>query len=312
MVLSWDLVNLFLYCAQQFGVMMGAGAEVVLLFSYLSALRDGVVEPAEERMARAVHAALNTGLVLIILSGAAISGIHYLAGDMQILLEPAYLFKWALIAAALVFTVGVSIKWPLTFIEGLAGGTWLSLFLVHILAPVTTWSNLLQLYAVWMAGFFIIWITLVLSLRGKKPALASKPLLKPMLAPTPKPAPAPKPASVKPDMPKKPLFGFFAKKPAEPVITPTVPAAAPMSTPSKQPIAPMPVVPAKESPLSAPPPVPMPPVSPTPPAAPAPAAPAADPTQASPELPAIRVMPKVGDVAGQDRATLVTPNQNQK
>jgi len=54
---------------------------------------------------------------------------------------------------------------PETVAEGLLGGTWYALFVVHILAPVTSWGNLVTLLAVWLVGFNLIWYVVVFATR---------------------------------------------------------------------------------------------------------------------------------------------------
>ena len=166
MFLSAELINLILYCAQQFGVALGFGSATVLLVAYLIAMRDGKVDDKEAQYYRAVRGALNIGLLFIILSGVGITALHAAAAQDGVLTTPAFLFKWILVGMALGFTLLARSRdhWAL---EGLSGGTWYALFLVHILAPVTGWFNLITLYAVWMVGFNLCWAALVYAMKGK-------------------------------------------------------------------------------------------------------------------------------------------------
>ena len=66
MFFSGEMVALVLYGFQQFGVMLGVGAETILLIVYLMSLRDGVVEPKEVQFARAIRKTLYIGLCIII------------------------------------------------------------------------------------------------------------------------------------------------------------------------------------------------------------------------------------------------------
>ncbi|MDO8548227.1 MAG: hypothetical protein Q7R71_00975 [bacterium] len=200
MFLSADVVSLLLYCAQQLGVTLGVGAQTIMLVAYLSAMRDGVVDAKEAQFARAVRAVLNTGLVLVVLSGIGITILHGIAGQGDTVFSPAYLFKWLLIAAVLASTLLKNL--PQHIMQGLAGGTWYALFVVHILAPVASWANLLTLYLVWILGFGICWWVLVLTTKEKKGS--TKKIIKPA-PPMPKPAspplkliPPPKPAPAAP------------------------------------------------------------------------------------------------------------------
>jgi hypothetical protein len=104
---------------------------------------------------------------------------------------------------------------PETFAEGLLGGTWCALFLVHILAPVTSWVNLFILWAVLLLGFNLIWYILVLFRRERSVSIKPEPI---------KPAPEPKPVPPAPPAPKKEL---------QPIVLDTVPR--------NQPAAPAPV-----------------------------------------------------------------------
>src|SRR3989344_2582937 len=91
MFFSGEMVALVLYSFQQFGVMLGVGAETILLVVYLMSLRDGVVEPKEAQFARAIRKTLYIGLCIIIFSGAGIAGYHALLGQIGIILQPAFL-----------------------------------------------------------------------------------------------------------------------------------------------------------------------------------------------------------------------------
>jgi hypothetical protein len=238
MFFSADVISLILYCAQQLGVTLGVGAQTIMLVAYLSAMRDGVVDNQEAQFARAVRAVLNSGLVLVIVSGIGITVWHILAHSMvpetgqPVVLTEAFLFKWALVLGVLAFTVLKSL--PQNIMQGLAGGSWYALFVVHILAPVASWANLLTLYAVWMLGFGFCWTVLVFTTKDKSrrsevgtPTKASgkieqkappSPAFKP-LPPAPKPVvppPAPKPIPPPPPPPPTP------PKPAPPPLSPPV------------------------------------------------------------------------------------------
>jgi len=289
MFLSLDLANLALYCAQQLGVALGLGAQSILLVAYLQAMRDGVIDPKEAQFSRAVRSVLNVSLLLIIVSGLGIGALEIVEGSSTIL-EPAYLFKWALVIFILLLNV-FSDAIPPNLLEGLRGGSWFALFIIHILAPVTSWMNLLTLYALWMVGFNLAWMALLplTHERKKMMSVAAKPEAK--LAPPAK----------KIESPKAPP-------------PPTKPAPAPVPAVPK-PIAALPIVQPLEIDKPAhfiPPKVqtpPPPPLKPTPPPAPARApTPAPAPTQPplksaletipvakqpqDPWLPAIKVMPK--------------------
>ncbi len=167
MFFSADLANLLLYCAQQLGVMLGVGAETIMLAAYLISMRDGVMDEKETQYARAIKKVMSAALVLIVLSGIGITALHALAGESAIIFTPAFLFKWLLVMLILALTL-LRKATMLSIVEGVIGATWYALFVVHILAPVTSWSNLGIFYAVWLAGFVICWETVVLLRRDKK------------------------------------------------------------------------------------------------------------------------------------------------
>ncbi|HEY5383508.1 MAG TPA: hypothetical protein VIJ88_03065 [Candidatus Paceibacterota bacterium] len=181
MLFSADLANLIFYCAQQLGVTLGVGAETIMLAAYFISMRDGVLDEKETQYARAIKRVMSVALVLIVLSGIGITVLHTMAGQGAIILTPAFLFKWLLIVLIIALTL-LRKAFPATsMVEGVIGGTWYTLFLVHILAPATGWINLGILYAVWLVGFVICWETLVVLRRDKKVKPAFK-LKLPVLA----------------------------------------------------------------------------------------------------------------------------------
>lgn len=241
MFFSADILVLVLYCAQQLGVTLGVGAQTIMLVAYLSAMRDGVVDKQEAQFARAVRRVLNTGLLLIILSGVGITALHLMAGEAATILSAAYLFKWVLVFGVLIFTLLKSL--PQNIMQGLAAGSWYALFIVHILAPVATWLNLLTLYGVWMVGFFLCWMALTYATKGKpsstaalatvaKPTQPARVFIPPPLKPAPPPvAPAPPAGQAKlappPTLAPKPVTVPPPLKPVSPPPPPPKPAAVP-------------------------------------------------------------------------------------
>lgn len=305
MSFSVDVVSLVLFCIQQLGVMLAVGAETVILIAYLVSMRDGVVEAKEEQFGRAVSRALNLGLFLIILSGVAITLMHLSQGATEVVFSPAYLFKWLLIGGLFVLDMLRRKKVFMHFLwEGVVGANWYALFIVHILAPVATWTDLLVLCAIWNIGFILCFVSIAYSMRARttsvvpKPAPKQVPIVvqekkiekkvevpkqvitpvpppKPIPPPIPKPTPPP-PKPVVPPMPQKPAilpalaqpepFPMVIQKP----LIPPVPQKPPMSVPQKP----------QEEKIK-------------------------DPDQ-YPGLPAIRVMPRTqADVDNQNRATTV-------
>lgn len=309
-----DLLPLGLYFTQQLGVMLGVGAMTVMLIAHVVALRDGVVEPAEERFARAVKQVLFFGLLLIIASGVVITAMHSMAGETQIIFQPAFIFKWMLVVVVSLAALSrVGHTFPSLWKEGFVGATWYALFILHVVAPVTSWVDLIIVYAGWVVGFLLVWGAVARVFKpttavvGKKvdsaPAsVAPKPKVvqsttKPLPPPViPKPVvPAPKPAVVvlPPPTPPKPVVPPAPPKPAPP-LPPAKPVAA------IAPIKPKPSTPVPTKPLEPKPALAVPAKPPT-----KPQEQVKDPDE-HPNLPAIRVMPRTPeDVDRQLRATVV-------
>jgi hypothetical protein len=214
------LLSILLYCLQQLGMMLGAGGECVVLFSYLSALRDGTVVKEEKDFITATKQVVWWGLLLVALSGLAITAMHFAVGQGDIVTEPTYLFKWLLVFA--VFAPAVAerkLEWSKPLVTGFVGGTWLGLFILHVLAPVTGWGPLVTLYALWMAVFMAIWMGVTRFLmrdRTPKPKVAQ--------------APAPKMEEEEEDVPEvipQPIVLSVAEPQPEPVPAPEPPTIAP-------------------------------------------------------------------------------------
>lgn len=225
MVLLVDIVQI----VQTFGIALGIGAQSVMLAAFIQAIRDGVIDQQEAQFVRAVRWILKTGLLLIIFSGVASIFLDVTQGNAAVFSEPIYLFKWMLIGIVLLFGFAPVQKLTIEGVsEGIAGGSWYVLFLVHLYHPVTSWANLLTLYAVWMVGFTLCWWALVLLCMGKKQEAPKK--IDIMASALPPKFVAPPP--VKPALPNL--------SPVKPAV-PTPPPAPKPATP----VAPVPVVPPK-------------------------------------------------------------------
>ncbi|MBC7836319.1 hypothetical protein H7X87_00885 [Acetobacteraceae bacterium] len=302
-----ELVSFFSYFFQELGVMLAVGGMTVILALYLAAVRDGAVEVSENRLARAAFAILFLGVVIMILSGGSATALHFYLSEENTILTPVYLFKWGLIAflAALAIYQRSS---PLThyFSLGFAGASWYALFVLHTVAPILSWMDLGILYVAGVTGFMFMWTALVYMMRKGSNAVPMK--------------------SVKIGYNIKPTSMIFKTKPASPVVTFTpIPLKPVAKAPAVPPVpaaaaAPVPHKPASVPPLSIPKPVITPhepllhatttsstllPPPPSIPQKPHEAEPIKDP-DASPDLPAIRVMPRTpGDVGGENRASVV-------
>lgn len=193
------VVDLLLYSTQQLGVMLAVGAQTIVLVAYLLSIRDGIFDSQEERFGHAVKKVLFVGIIFILISGAAITALEFFAGHEALVFAPAYLFKICLIGVLVFFSLvlrGNSL--PEGVLEGLVGGTWYALFVVHILAPVAAWNQLIILYVVWIIGFMACWSFLLFVMRGKAAAFSdvvkapsaqmpatSQPPPRPYMPPTP-------------------------------------------------------------------------------------------------------------------------------
>lgn len=171
--MTGEFLYFFIYVAQQLGVMLGVGAQTVLLCAHLTALHHGEKESPHAHYARAAHMALGVGLVLIIVSGLVAIGVHFAGGQTNILLAPAFLFKWFLIALLLVAFFLYSAFFINNTYYALTGGTWYALFLVHSLGPVTSWITLWVLYIVWGVFFSCVWFCFAAVMKWRSRTLAA-------------------------------------------------------------------------------------------------------------------------------------------
>ena len=201
-------MDLLLYVVQQLGVMFAVGAQTIILLAYILSVRDGVVDSQEERFAHAIKKVLFFGIILILVSGAAITALELFSGNHAVVFAPAYLFKACLIGLVVFLSLAIQgDSVPEGILEGLAGGTWYALFIVHILAPVAGWNQLVILYAIWIVGFMACWSALLYMMRGRVPAYADVPNKKipPPMAPSrpmqPRQFPTPQQNSVRPSAP---------------------------------------------------------------------------------------------------------------
>ncbi len=169
MSVPMEILDLLFYCVQQLGIMLGVGGEIILLVAYLLDIRDADVSATEVHFAHTVKRVVHIGLFCIIASGIGITFLHFSLLQGDTVFEPAYLFKWSLIVVLTVISVfNRSISLSSGLIEGLSGGTWLALLFVHVLAPVTSWSFLGILYAVWMIAFIVCWTGALFAFGGSK------------------------------------------------------------------------------------------------------------------------------------------------
>ncbi len=251
MFFSIENLDAFLYCIQQIGVMLSVGAETVLLSAYVLAMEDGKVDDTEAKFSRTVRRALGAGIACMVFSGVIITLLHGSLVEGSIIFQPTFLFKWLLIAVLLVAYL-VQRKRPFLnyLLEGVVGGTWYALFLLHIMAPMTGWFVLLMLYVVFVSVFEGIWAGIVIMMRRAHlvylaPGLQLQPagmqMAPHMLPPQPKPKPLPPPAPIAPP----PVVKSVVPPPPPPqvIVVEVVPPPAPIPLPPPPPPKPAPTVP---------------------------------------------------------------------
>gem|GEM_PF-3317124 len=161
-----EISMLLLYVVQQIGVVLGVGAQTILLINHILALRDGVIDAIEESFLRAVKRTMTFGVVAIVVSGVLITFIHLGAGEGAVVVEPAFLFKWVLIVLVSGLMLFNRQERNSPYLEGMLGGVWYGMFMLHILAPVASWGMLLGLFSVFVALFMACWLALDFMFKG--------------------------------------------------------------------------------------------------------------------------------------------------
>ena len=275
-----EFFALAVFIAQQLGVMLGVGAGTVLLVAYLLGLHKEESDAAHQNFVRAVFLARSVALGVIVVSGVAAVGVHFAVGELGVLFAPAFVFKWILIGAVLglyfveKWAQGLSSGWRLA-VCGFVGAQWYALFLIHSVAPVTTWEYLLPFYAGWVVFFELVWHTFVW--------VMSRPLRVQKVAEAKTSS-----ASAVPEKPPAPPPVFV--KPASPIVLPVPKPTEHHNVPEIAPVI-LPVVVAVPAPMPQPKPAP---------------APTLTDIEKEPDLPAIRVMPRTPEeIKNQNRASVV-------
>ncbi len=266
-------------------MLIAVSAAVAVAAGYIVALHDGVVSDREARYSKNSRRVLDVGLALMILSGIAIVALHFSEAQGSIVYSPVFLFKWLLILAlTTIYIVQRGKPYAHFLVEGATAGSWVALFVVHVVAPDFSWAVLFGLYAVIVGVFLGLWSVLIKM--NQKPA-------------------------AKPVVPVQTQMSAAVMQPATPIAQPVIKAVAPAPIVPKAAPAPVaPIVVAAPKP-PAPPIVISKPVPPPPaPQAPVeqikiePPSPAFD-AHDSPWLPAIHVMPK--DVEQLQDKSHITP-----
>ncbi len=295
--MAGEFLYFAIYVVQQLGVMLGVGAQTVLLCTHLVAVHHGEVESRHINYAHAARFALGVGILLMVISGLVAVAVHSFSGELEVLLAPAFLFKWFLIACLIIFLLiqPKVASWSGTFFA-FSGGSWFALFLVHSLGPVTSWSTLWVLYVLWSIFFALVWACFVAVMKWNtlKPEgvpiavmVAPRVIIKevpkvvivppPVVVAAPPPIPKPVPPPPPPPVVVVPLPAPVAPKPIVITVQPSVPTVSLWKRiyvwivgSKPQPVATLPPPPAPIVIAPAPSPAPQPVVVATPPPPPAP------------------------------------------
>lgn len=314
----WQMgpADLLISAVQQLGLVVGAGAEALLLFAYLATLR--APDFTHQVLVRTSRYIQGSGLGLMVISGVGAVATHILGGTPATILEPAFIFKWILILVLLTCFIEEGRWLPKNnlWLKGFTGATWVALLILHGAAPVASWAALGLTYGALVLVAMALWYGLVRMMRPAAPIVqkAETPKVVSIAAPTglrdeaspnptpppqaPIPAPLPVPKPLPPPLPPKPVP--VAPPPPNPVVAAPLPVVAPKSIEPPAPPKPVPPLPsialAKEGPAS-PTPVAPPPPQPTT---------TEESPDGNPDLPAIRVMPKTpADISKQFRGGTV-------
>jgi hypothetical protein len=298
-----EIFALGIYGVQWLGVVLGVGAEVVLLVAHLMTRHQH--KPQWLESVPAVRASQFVGLLLIVTSGVAAIAYQFLIGDTVPLFTPVFGFKWVLIGLLIgAYLLEQRLSHGRAMLEGFAGATWFALFLVHVVAPLLVWVDLFFFYTVWIFIFSIVWGVFVLLMKytGKGSIEAPEPIpVSQKVSPPPAPRPIPKPAPVP--------VAAYTPPPPKPTQPPPAPISIPKSVPMPPPRAPAPQP--APAPVVASVPTNLPAIEPLELAAPHVAVPPAPKVNYKPDwdhIPGLRIMPqRPEDVHLQNRGPVVQP-----
>lgn len=165
--MSIDAIGLLLYLLQQFGVTLAVGASTFSILFYIVGLSDGVVDASEKRFMHAVYKTLRVGLLCILITGMLITAAHYFAGEYDVIMAPAYLFKWILLAIIIITATLMDLRIFSGAVGGvIAGASWYALFVVHTLSLSFDWVTLWSVYLAWLVLFWIAFRILQQTAKG--------------------------------------------------------------------------------------------------------------------------------------------------
>lgn len=333
---NMELAGFLSYVVQQGGVILGTGAEILLLAGYLVALHKREHDPEYQAFSATIRRVQGLGIALVILSGALVVWMHMAQGATAVIMHPSFVAKWVLIVVVTACFIAEgrgSLAHP--WFRGFVGANWLILFLLHVMAPVVGWGVLGLAYAVLLAASIAAWAVSVWLLSPRAPRPVAKPVLAAAVAPAPAAKPVARPVVQAPPQPKPvvPPPPPPAPKPVAPPPPPPPPKPVPPPAPKPMPVStvqslpevhhealpaahravPVAAVPApKPAPQPVAPPAPkLAPAAPVPQPAPQPAPKPA--YEEVPDLPALRIMPKSPeDIPNQFRASAVQLNVGEK
>ncbi len=186
-----EIWSSILYILQQVGMIIAVGAGGLFSILYLLYAKDRDINENEAKVAHIVRFISLFGLIIVTLSGIGATYIHIKYAQTDILYAPAFIGKWILIAQLFFLILWhKSMVVRSAVVVGVQTSTWLLLFIIHLIAPETSWLTLLSTYLVLFIISFGIWCVLVFLLGGKDLFFSTSPKpLPPPILPTLSPEP---------------------------------------------------------------------------------------------------------------------------
>ena len=154
-------IAVLIFLLQQLGIALGLGAATFSLLFYVLSLQDGVVDASEKHFMHATTTVLVVALFLIVVTGALITGAHFLAGEFEVISTPVFISKWLLVIIIMLGATLSAMRAITPFTSAtVSGASWYGLFIIHTLAPNVSWNILGLGYVLWLAifalGFWIV------------------------------------------------------------------------------------------------------------------------------------------------------------
>lgn len=153
-------IAVLIFLLQQLGIALGLGAATFSLLFYVLSLQDGVVDASEKHLMHATTTVLVISLFLIVVTGALITGAHFLAGEVGVISAPVFISKWLLIIVIMLSATLFALKAISPFTSAtISGASWYALFIIHTLTPNVSWDILGLGYVLWLAIFAVgFWV----------------------------------------------------------------------------------------------------------------------------------------------------------